>query len=139
MLEELTPNLWEQMLERLVDYGHAFSPAMEIKALPELLHGEAVTIDMALTTVLAERRGLVSPAQRHRVLQLMRTLELPTWHRLCSPEILLPALQDTVRHRDGAQRLPLPVGIGAAVFVNNVSDQEIVQASAILADLERHR
>ena len=53
MLEELEPNLWEHTLSRLVDYGHTFSPEIEMAALAagkELLHGEAVNIDMALTT-----------------------------------------------------------------------------------------
>ena len=39
MLEELQPNLWEKKLERLVDYGHSFSPTLEMRALPALLHG----------------------------------------------------------------------------------------------------
>ena len=53
MLEELEYNLWEHILCRLVDYGHTFSPELEMAALVsgnELLHGEAVNIDMALTT-----------------------------------------------------------------------------------------
>ena len=53
MLEELEPNLWEHVLCRVVDYGHTFSPEIEMAALrsgDELLHGEAVNIDMALTT-----------------------------------------------------------------------------------------
>ena len=52
-LEELEYNLWEHVLCRVVDYGHAFSPEIEMAALAhgdELLHGEAVNIDMALTT-----------------------------------------------------------------------------------------
>lgn len=52
-LEELEYNLWEHVLCRVVDYGHAFSPEIEMAALTygdELLHGEAVNIDMALTT-----------------------------------------------------------------------------------------
>lgn len=42
MLEELQPNLWEKNLERCVDFGHTFSPTIEMKDLPKLLHGEAV-------------------------------------------------------------------------------------------------
>lgn len=30
MLEELAPNLWEDDLERLVDYGHVISPELEM-------------------------------------------------------------------------------------------------------------
>ena len=30
MLEELAPNLWEDDLDRLVDFGHLISPALEM-------------------------------------------------------------------------------------------------------------
>ncbi|MFI0909819.1 sedoheptulose 7-phosphate cyclase [Streptomyces abikoensis] len=136
MLEELQPNLWEAQLERVVDYGHTFSPTVEMRALPELLHGEAVCVDMALTTVLAQRRGMVSEADRDRVLTTMRALELPTWNDLLTGEILATALQDTVRHRDGQQRLPLPVGIGGAAFVNDVTARELADAVAGLRSLQ---
>jgi 3-dehydroquinate synthase len=134
MLEELQPNLWEAKLERLVDYGHTFSPTIEMKALPSLLHGEAVCIDMALTTVLAEHRGLISGGDRDRVLGVMAELGLPVWHDVVTPEILIDALHDTVRHRDGRQRLPLPVGIGDAVFVDDVTLPELTEAVRVLAE-----
>ncbi|MEU5426471.1 sedoheptulose 7-phosphate cyclase [Streptomyces olivoreticuli] len=133
MLEELQPNLREKNLERVVDYGHTFSPTVEMQALPELLHGEAVAVDMALTTVLAERRGLVDASQRERIFRVMVDLNLPTWHELCVPDVLQPALADTVRHRNGQQRLPLPMGIGSAVFVNDVTPSELAEAAEHLA------
>jgi len=132
MLEELQPNLWEDDLERVVDYGHSFSPTIEMEALPELLHGEAVTIDMALTTVLAHGRGLLGDVETERVLRTMSGLGLPTWHRLCTPELLVKALADTVRHRDGRLRMPLTTGIGAACFVDEVSAAELDEALAAL-------
>ncbi|GAB3837302.1 3-dehydroquinate synthase [Dactylosporangium cerinum] len=134
MLEELQPNLWEKVLERVVDYGHTFSPTLEMHALPELLHGEAVSVDMALTTVLAERRGLLDAGQRREILAVMAALRLPTWHPLCTPDTLGRALRDTVRHRDGQQRLPLPIGIGSATFVNDVTDAELAEAARALAE-----
>lgn len=136
MLTELQPNLWEKTLERVVDYGHTFSPSLEMVALPALLHGEAVCIDMALTTCLGEQRGLVTEEERRRVLELMTRLELPTWHPLLTADLLQRALADTVRHRDGQQRLPLPVGIGSACFVNDVSPQELADAAAALEAFE---
>jgi 3-dehydroquinate synthase len=134
MLEELQPNLWEEQLERLVDFGHTFSPALEMRALPSLLHGEAVTIDMALSTALSASRRLISEADAERVLATMRALRLPTSHELCGPEFLWKALQETVDHRDGLQRMPLPVGIGDATFVNDLSRAEVASAAAWLAD-----
>jgi 3-dehydroquinate synthase len=137
MLHELQPNLWEHHLQRLVDYGHSFSPTIEMAALPQLLHGEAVCVDMAFTTVLARRRGLVSPGQLDRVMAAMTDLDLPTWHPVCTPELIGRALAETVAHRDGRQRLPLPVGIGAARFVDDLTTAEL---DAALRDLEsRHR
>lgn len=135
MLEELQPNLWENKLERVVDYGHSFSPTLEMRALPALLHGEAVSVDMALTTVVAEGRGLVSRRDRERVLDVMRRLRLPIWHPLCEPGLLGEALRDTVRHRDGLQRVPLPVGIGGACFVNDLTVIELSRAAETLAKL----
>jgi 3-dehydroquinate synthetase len=136
MLSELQSNLWETQLERIVDYGHSFSPTLEMRALPTLLHGEAVTVDMALTTVLAERRGLVSGRERDRIFALMRRLRLPVRHPLCEPGLLEHALQETIRHRDGLQRVPLPVGIGDACFVNDLTVAEISQAAEILHGLD---
>lgn len=137
MLEELQPNLWEKQLERLVDYGHSFSPALEMRALPALLHGEAVSVDMALTTMLAERRGLVSRQDREHIVNLMRRLRLPVWHPLCEPGLLEEALHETVRHRDGLQRMPLPVGVGGACFVNDLTIAELSRAAEILRELDR--
>jgi 3-dehydroquinate synthetase len=139
MLEELQPNLWENNLDRLVDYGHSFSPTLEMRALPELLHGEAVSIDMALSTVLAQRRGLVSGQNRDRILNVMRRLRLPIWHPLCELGLLQQALHNTIRHRDGLPRLPVPVGIGAACFVNDLTAAELSRAAETLRQLARSK
>ncbi|MBF9067505.1 sedoheptulose 7-phosphate cyclase [Streptacidiphilus fuscans] len=133
MLEELQPNLWESSLERCVDYGHTFSPTVEMHALPELLHGEAVVLDMALTTALGTLRGDVGEADADRVYSVIRALGLPLWNDVLGDTTLLEhALQDTVRHRDGQQRLPLPLGIGGHRFVNDVAPAELREAARLL-------
>jgi 3-dehydroquinate synthase len=133
MLEELQPNLWESALERCVDYGHTFSPTIEMHALPELLHGEAVVIDMALTTALGVLRGDVSQGQADRIFSVIRALGLPLWNEVLEdPSLLEAALRDTVRHRDGRQRLPLPVGIGRHRFVNDVDPAALRAAAQLL-------
>lgn len=140
MLEELAPNLWESTLERCADYGHTFSPTLEMHALPELLHGEAVNVDMALTTAIAHRRGDLSDEDAHRVRAVMADLGLPLWADvLDQPETLVRALADTVRHRDGQQRLPLPVGIGRHRFVNDVTPDEIAAAVRSMRHLAADR
>merc|ERR1719353_481418 len=76
MLEELAPNLWEDSLDRLVDFGHAVGQCLEMEALGteyELMHGEAVACDMAYMTVLSHVLGLVSTTERDSILQMLRT------------------------------------------------------------------
>lgn len=129
MLSELQPNLWEEGLQRVVDYGHSFSPAIEMHALPELLHGEAVALDMVLTTALARRRGLLGGDQERRIRDVVRDLGLPVWHEVCTAELLAKALDETEQHRDGLQRVPLPDGIGSCVFVNDLTHAEVAAAA----------
>jgi 3-dehydroquinate synthase len=47
---------------------------------------------------------------------------------------LLQALADTIRHRDGKQRIPLVTGIGRYEFANDITDEEIRSAIHWLAD-----
>lgn len=138
MLEELSGNLWETVLERVVDYGHTFSPKLEMAALPELLHGEAVAIDMALSLVLAAQRDLMSPAELSRALGLLDAYGLPTRHPQCEEDLLMEGLADSTSHRDGLQRTPLSRGIGNAVFVNDLTRAEIRSAARYLAARDSH-
>ena len=134
MLQELEPNLWESQLRRAVDYGHSFSPTIEMRALPDLLHGESVCIDMALTSVIARDRGLLSDEDLERVLGVMRGLGLPITHPVCTIELMVGALADTVLHRDGRQLLPLTPGIGRSCFVDDLRDDEIERALRTLRE-----
>jgi 3-dehydroquinate synthetase len=128
MLSELQPNLWEERLARRVDYGHSISPFLEMRALPELLHGEAVCIDMVFCLLIARGRGLLSAGEVERVLGLIRLLKLPVFHDLMTATFVQEALQETIRHRDGRLRLPLSKGLGSCVFVDELSPAEITHA-----------
>merc|ERR550539_1926187 len=82
MLEELSPNLWENSLDRLVDFGHAVGQDLEMAALGtehELMHGESVTVDMALSSVLAQQIGLITKAEQDRTLKMLRRCQVPVW------------------------------------------------------------
>ncbi|AEV87135.1 3-dehydroquinate synthase [Actinoplanes sp. SE50] len=133
MLEELEPNLWENELRRLVDFGHTFSPRLEMCAKPPLLHGEAVAIDMALCCALAYGRGLISATDVKRILNLLHRYSLPITHPTCDVDLLQEGLEESTRHRNGNQYCPLPVGIGAAEFVEGVTNAELARAGELLA------
>jgi 3-dehydroquinate synthase len=130
MLEELAPNLWEHSLDRLVDYGHATGQNLEMSALStadELMHGEAVACDMAYMSVLSNILGLITAEQRDAILNMLRACEVPVYSPCFTREFFKDALEDRVQNSMG-QRLPMPVGIGKAKMVNNVSDEDFERA-----------
>lgn len=47
----------------------------------------------------------------------------------------MQGLKDTTKARDGLQRVPLMMGIGDAVFVNDISLAEVRSAAAVLRTL----
>lgn len=137
MLAELQPNLWEKDLQRLVDFGHTFSPALEMAALPELLHGEAVSIDMAISSALSCRRGLLDEGPLEEIIVTLHNLGLPVDHPLCTPDLLSRGLLQTTAHRGGRQRIPVPVEPGSATFIDDVTDAELVDALSLVRRIAR--
>merc|ERR1712032_1195302 len=130
MLEELAPNLWEHSLDRLVDFGHVVGQNLEMSALgseDKLMHGEAVACDMAYMSVLSNILGFITTEERDRILNMLRGCEVPVYSPCFTRGFLKEALADRVQNSMG-QRLPMPVGIGEARMVNNVSDADFEQA-----------
>ncbi|XP_054902156.1 2-epi-5-epi-valiolone synthase-like [Poeciliopsis prolifica] len=129
MLEELAPNLWEDDLDRLVDFGHIISPELEMRVLPALLHGEAVSIDMSFMVYVAHQKGLLTTQEKSRIIQCMLGLELPVWHQDCSLVLVQKSFRERLRHSAGSLRMPLPTGLGRAeIFHDMIEDNVICQA-----------
>lgn len=65
----------------------------------------------------------------------MRAMELPLSHRFfADSEMLQEALADTMRHRDGLQRLPMPSGIGNCMFLSDLRLDEIQSVAREMSD-----
>jgi len=139
MLDELQPNLREHQLERLVDFGHSFSPVLEIDSEHRLLHGEAVAIDMALCACIAVEIGWLTNAEAARVLALLRACDLPLLDpATCQLERLESALQDMALHRAGCINVVLPRGLGRADFLRRPQELPRELLAAGLARLHGH-
>jgi 3-dehydroquinate synthase len=128
MREELEPNLFEDDLERKVDFGHTFSYGLETHDEVHLLHGEAVLLDIVVSTLIAHERGLVTSADADRLFRLIADLDIPLNIAALDPSILWQSLEERIFHRNGLQRVPLPDGIGKCVFVNDIKLDEIQSA-----------
>lgn len=141
MKDELQENLWEKNLERMVDFGHSFSPIIEMRSINDagqiaLTHGQAVSLDVLFSCVISHQRGLLSWTDLVRVGRTQQRMQLPTTHALFNePLVILEALKDTMKHRNGDQNLPMPKSIGVSQFVNDLAFAEIKAAAAGLVEL----
>lgn len=130
MLELETPNLRELDLDRVIAYGHTWSPTLELAPSVPLLHGHAVNIDMALSATIAQRRGYITASDRDRILGLMSRIGLALDHPLLEIDLLWQATDSITLTRDGKQRAAMPKPIGECFFVNDLTREELAEALA---------
>jgi len=129
MIAELGPNLWEKKLDRCVDFGHTFSPVIEMANIPELLHGEAVALDCLYSSCISSLRGHLSAYTLNRIFDLAKRLKLKTFHEdFTKLELLEKSLADATKHRNGNQFAPLPISIGNYTIVNDITEKEMKYA-----------
>ena len=134
MLEELEPNLFEEDLARKVDFGHTFSYGLETRHEAHLLHGEAVLLDILLSTLIARGRNLLTDGETRRIFHLTESLGFKLDASILDPGLLLASLTERTYHRNGLQRVPMPHGIGGCVFLNDIHADEIESAVEILQE-----
>ncbi len=131
MMDELEPNLYETNMRRLADFGHTFSPALEIESDHRLSHGEAVAVDMLLSTAIAAGRSLCSAPTFDRMRAVYEAIGLPASDAACTHAMLTRAMQETRRTRAGELNLVVPSALGSGVFIQDVGDDELAAAIAL--------
>jgi len=136
MIAELGPNLWEKRLDRCVDFGHTFSPVIEMANIPELLHGEAVALDCLYSSCISFIRGYIDTVQLKRIFDVAKRLKLKTFHKdFTNMKYLLESLRDATKHRNGNQYAPLPIAIGNYKIVNDVTEDEMKLAIDVFEEM----
>jgi 3-dehydroquinate synthetase len=132
MLEELGPNLWENKLERCVDYGHTFSKLLEMVPGANIMHGEAVNVDGFFCCVISYLRGYIPIETVKRVYTCMELLNLPTHSSDLTSELAWQSCKDAVEHRHGEQRIPLITDIGESICVSDITPEELDRALEVV-------
>ncbi|KAI5459461.1 hypothetical protein BGZ63DRAFT_416039 [Mariannaea sp. PMI_226] len=129
MLKLETPNLHEIMLDRVIAYGHTWSPLHELVPETPLRHGHAISIDMAYSATLSHMRGLLSAEDHARLLSLFSRAGLSMDHSQFDGPLLEKATAAILRTRDGKLRAAVPISpIGTCVFLNDVTHNEMCRA-----------
>ena len=133
MLKLETPNLHEIGLDRVIAYGHTWSPMHELVPETPLRHGHAISIDMAFSATLANSRKLITDEEHRRILNLFSRAGLSMDHHQFDEEILDKGTAAILKTRDGKLRAAVPNPIGKCTFINDIELEELNAA------LRRHK
>ena len=141
MLEELQPNLQENQLCRIADFGHEFGHIIESIAAYQIPRGQCVAMGIAISTSIARYKRIIPQTELERVLTLLLDLQLPIhtkgWNDCCDPTVLWSKIsQDGIDHKHGMLYLVVPKTIGSATFLNHISDINHDMICLVMKDLE---
>jgi 3-dehydroquinate synthase len=123
---------------RPLDFGHWSAHKLESLSRHEVRHGEAVAIGVALDLHAASRLGLITAAERDRVVRIMERCGLKLWHPLLAErgeggELRIRAgLEEFRQHLGGRLTLTLPSGLGSKVEVHELPAALVEEAVAWL-------
>lgn len=128
MMKELEPNLYEHNLKRSVDFGHTFSTYIEESSSYEINHGEAVGIDMLISSRISYKRGVCPEKDFLRVFDLIKSIGFSKKYEFTSIKRFHSALNLVRNHRAGNLNLVLPSKIGFCMFTNKCTLEELSEA-----------
>ena len=141
MLEELHENPEEMELKRCVDFGHTFSPLVEMesvnnKDLKTIPHGNAVAFDCFLSCVISRRRNLICAKDFQQIKELYMAVNFDFLHPayLDNP-LMWESVLDMTKHRGGNQHIPVPSAIGKYTFIEDLSYSEMLECKEQLRDI----
>lgn len=129
MLEVEVPNSQEQNLNRVMFFGHTWSPTLELAMVPHIMHGHAISVDMCYSATLAYHLGHISETTHARFLGVFSRLGLALDHPEFTLELLKSATASTVATRDGKLRAPIPTGrLGSYEILQQIEEKVLVAA-----------
>ncbi len=119
----------ESGVRMLLNLGHTLGHALEAAtSYRKFLHGEAVGLGMIAAVELGLARKTLTAAEAARISCLI-DLYGPFPHASISPEKLITASDHDKKNSAGIRRFVLPVGIGDAVVVEDVTISELILAA----------
>lgn len=131
MLTLEVPNLHERDLDRVIAYGHTWSPTLELTPEMPVFHGHAISVDMAFSATIAEQRGGLTVGDRDRILGLLSRLGLAIDSPFLTPALLRKVTESIIQTRGGLLRAAMPDPIGTCSFVNDLGIDELVRILAV--------
>jgi 3-dehydroquinate synthase len=116
----------------LLNLGHTLGHAIEAAThYKQLLHGEAVAWGMIAATSIAAARGTVTPAEAARINAVIRFYG-PLKPFTADPAQLVALTANDKKNRSGTRSFILPVGIGDATVVRDITESELLTAATTI-------
>ena len=118
---------------RPLDFGHWSAHKLELMSDYTVGHGQAVSIGIALDTLVAARHHLLQPADVDRIFIALQQSGLPTWHYLLDQKdkaglpAILAGLEEFREHLGGRLSITLPDGLGHRIEVDEMDIEMIAQ------------
>ncbi|MGZ8998623.1 MAG: 3-dehydroquinate synthase family protein, partial [Allosphingosinicella sp.] len=111
----------------LLNFGHTFGHALEAEAgySDSLLHGEAVSIGMALAFAFSVERGLCPAQDSRRARELLASAGLPTAPGKVDSARLVDQMAGDKKRAGGRTAFILTRGIGKAFLATDVELAEV--------------
>lgn len=115
----------ENGLRMILNFGHTVGHALEqATGYKKLLHGEAIGWGMIAALELGRRRGTITAAQQQRLVRLIHAYGPLPGVKLRAAKVVAATVGDK-KNRGGVRRFVLPLGIGNAGVVEDVTTAEL--------------
>ena len=119
----------ESGLRMILNLGHTLGHAIEsVTRFKQLLHGEAVGWGLIAALWLGKERGTISAKEFDRLMGLIY-LYGPLPALKLNAQKLVDATAKDKKHLGSVRRFVLPVGVGDACVVEDVSSEELMAAA----------
>lgn len=112
----------------LLNYGHTLGHAIEKLKDFSMLHGECVSIGMALASHIALSRGNITREEHEDMLQTCKKLHLPVSYTNLEPEAILKTSKSDKKMDAGKIKFILLSSVGKAYIDKTVTDDELLDA-----------
>ena len=111
-----------------LNFGHTFGHAIESVSNYSYSHGEAVALGMTAACDLCVQLGMLTDADRQRVVSLLQRANLPTAGLTLSPTTILDTMYFDKKVRSGKLRFVLLDRLGHALTRDDVPQEKILAA-----------
>ena len=127
----------ESGLRMILNLGHTLGHAIEsVTGYRKLLHGEAVGWGLIAALYLGRQRRTINEVQFNRLMRLVY-LYGPLPALKLNAQRLVDATAKDKKHLGNVRRFVLPVGIGDACIVEDVTGDELLEAARYMLALAK--